>query len=378
MGFSTLAFISVIALLGPAVAYRQRWHLPVVLGELVAGVVVGATGLGLLDASDPTLMLFADIGFALVMFVAGTHVPMRDASLRPALARGAAAAIVVGVLAVPAGIGIARAFGTGHAGLYAVLIASSSAALVLPIVDSLRLGGTSVLQLVAQVAVADTVCIVALPLMIDPSHAARAALGALAVAGCAVLVYGFFRALEYHDLRRRLHRVSEDRKFAMELRINLGILFGLAALAVWSHVSIMLAGFALGLAVAAVGEPRRLARQLFGITEGFFGPLFYVWLGASLNLRELVDHPSYTVLGLVLGLATVAVHCAARLLGQPLSLGALAAAQLGIPVAAATIGTQLHLLNEGEAPALILGALVTIGFASVAGGVAARHGLTRS
>ena len=28
--------------------------------------------------------------------------------------------------------------------------------------------------------------------------------------------------------------------------MNLGILFGLAALAVWSHVSVMLAGFALG------------------------------------------------------------------------------------------------------------------------------------
>ncbi|TQF65495.1 cation:proton antiporter [Rhodococcus spelaei] len=378
MGFSTLAFNSAIALLGPALAYRQRWHFPVVLGELVAGVAVGATGLGLLDATDPTLTFLADIGFALVMFVAGTHVPMRQKALRPALARGAVQAIVVGVLAVPAGLGVATVFDTGHAPLYSVLIASSSAALVLPIVDSLRLGGTSVLQLVAQVAVADTACIVALPLVIDPAHAPRAALGALAVAGCAVAVYWFFRALEYHDLRGRLHRVSEDRKFAMELRVNLCILFGLAALAVWSHVSIMLAGFALGLAVAAVGEPHRLARQLFGITEGFFGPLFYVWLGASLNLRELVDRPSYSVLGVVLGLAAVAVHCLARFLGQPLPLGALAAAQLGIPVAAATIGTQLHLLSRGEAPALLLGALVTIGIASVAGGLATRRGLTKS
>jgi hypothetical protein len=48
------------------------------------------------------------------------------------------------------------------------------------------------------------------------------------------------------------------------------VLFALAAPAVNTRVSIMLAGFALGLVIAVVGEPRRPARQLWGITEGFF------------------------------------------------------------------------------------------------------------
>lgn len=378
MSFAALAFVSLVALLGPVLAARQRWHVPVVLGELLAGIVVGGSVLGILDPSDPTFTMLADIGFALVMFVAGTHVPMRDAALRPALLRGAGQALLVGILAVPAGIAVAALFGTGQAGLYAVLIASSSAALVLPIVDSLGLGGQSVLRMLAQVAVADTACIVALPLVIAPDHALRAALGVVAVSACAGLVYLLYRELDRRGLGARLHHLSEDRRLALELRVNLGILFGLAALAVWSRVSVMLAGFALGLAVAAVGEPRRLARQLFGITEGFFGPLFFVWLGASLNLRELVDHPSFVLLGLLLGFGAVAVHSVLRLLGQPPALGALAASQLGIPVAAATVGTQLGVLAPGEAPALILGALVTVGIAAVAGGVAVRRGLTET
>lgn len=85
----------------------------------------------------------------------------------------------------------------------------------------------------------------------------------------------------------------------------------------------MLAGFALGLVVSGIGEPRRLARQLFGITEGFFGPLFFVWLG--------------------------------------------------VPVAAATLGTEQQLLAPGESSALMLGALVTIASTSIAGLVAARR-----
>ena len=53
-------------------------------------------------------------------------------------------------------------------------------------------------------------------------------------------------------------------------------------------------------------------------------------------------------------------------------MGALACAQLGVPVAAATLGTQSHLLADGEPAALILGALVTIAAASTAATLAAR------
>jgi Kef-type K+ transport system membrane component KefB len=172
-----------------------------------------------------------------------------------------------------------------------------------------------------------------------------------------------------------MHHLSKDREFALELRISLAILFTLAALATRMHVSIMLAGFSFGLAVAAVGEPRRLAHQLFAVTEGFLGPLFFVWLGASLDLRELGRHPSFILLGVVLGVGAAATHTAMRLTGQPLPIGALASAQLGVPVAAATVGSQLHLLEPGEPAALILGALVTIAVASLSGGLAVRAGL---
>jgi Kef-type K+ transport system membrane component KefB len=168
--------------------------------------------------------------------------------------------------------------------------------------------------------------------------------------------------------------VSQERQFAIELRVNLAVLFALAALAVRTHVSIMLAGFSFGLAMAAVGEPRRLARQLFAVTEGFFGPLFFVWLGASLDLRDLGRHPSYVVLGALLGAGAVAAHVAMRLTGQPIAIGALTAAQLGVPIAAVTVGTQQHLLRPGEASGLILGALITVAVAVACGGVAARAG----
>jgi Kef-type K+ transport system membrane component KefB len=278
--------------------------------------------------------------------------------LRGALPKALLRAVVVGAVAAGLGLALAAAFNTGHAVLYAVLMASSSAALALPIIDSLSLKGPPVLSVTAQIAVADAACIVLLPLAIAPQRVLTAALGALAVAACAALVFVLLRAADRSGLRKRLHKYSEKHR---------------SALAVATHVSIMLAGFALGLVFSAIGEPRRLARQLFGITEGFFGPLFFVWLGASLQVRELADHPEFAVLGVGLGVGAVLAHCAGRLLGQPLTLAALAAAQLGVPVAAAALGIGENLLAPGEPSALILGALVTIVVASIAGTLAKRR-----
>lgn len=372
MTLQTLALIGAIALLGPLLAIPKQLHIPVVFGELAAGIAFGDTGLRSLHPNDKTFTFLANVGFALVMFVAGSKVPVLDPRLRPALKIGLTRAITVGVIAAGLGVAVSHAFGIGHAPLYAVLMASSSAALVLPIVDSLKLTGDATLQLLPQVAIADAACIVALPLAIQPSKAGRSALGALAVLACAGVLFMALRYTESRHLRQRLHRLSEERKFALELRISLIVLCSLAALATRTHVSIMLAGFSFGLAIAGIGEPRRLARQLFALTEGFLGPLFFVWVGAGLDLRSLGAHPKFVVLGVVLGIGALVTHGAMRLLGQPLALSALAAAQLGVPVAAVTVGTQLHLLRTGEPSALVLGGLLTIVVATVAGSLRAR------
>jgi Kef-type K+ transport system membrane component KefB len=192
------------------------------------------------------------------------------------------------------------------------------------------------------------------------------------VIASAEVLFVVLRHFELTGQRKQLHKLSEERRFALELRINLLILFALAALAVKTHVSVLLAGFSFGLVMAAVGEPRRLARQLFGVTEGFLGPLFFVWLGASLDVRALGTHPSYILLGVALGVGAVLTHAVLRLAGQPGPLAVLAAGQVGVPIAAATLGTELHLLHPGEPAALLLGALITILAAAAAGTVAAR------
>ena len=372
MTLGALALVVLVGLAGPLLASPARWRIPVVVGEILAGVAVGRTGSGWVHADDPVLTFLANAGFALVMLTAGSHVPIKDPRLRPQLGRGMLLAVGTGVLAVPVGLGIAVFAGDHHGLLYAVLLASSSAALVLPVVDGAGLSGPRVTATLVHVAVSDTVCIVALPLVEDPRRAASAALGALAVVGAGLLVLLLTTALARTRGWRRLQKLSKRRHFGLELRWNLVLLFALAGVAQAVGVSVMLAGFVAGLGLAAQGEPRRLARQLFSVSDGFLSPIFFVWLGAGLDLRVLGAHPRMLAVAAVLAVGTTAIHACARLFGQPLSLAVLAGAQLGVPVAAVTIGTRNGLLQPGEGGAIVLAALVSVAITAVAAGAAAR------
>lgn len=369
MTMTQLALISVIALIGPLVALPERWRIPVVIGELAAGVIVGASALRLVDASDPTFTFLGnEIGFALVMFVAGSHVPLRSPALRSGFAVGLARATAIGVLAVPAGLALAALFGTTNGLLYAVVIASSSAAMILPSLSGVSPEGAPLVAMIAQVAIADAVCIILLPLAVDPAAAIGRVLGVVAVLAASVAVYLLLRWAERTGRRQRVHDVSETLELALELRISLVLLFAIVALARGMGVSPMLAGFGVGLAVAAVGEPRRLARQLFALTEGFFAPLFFVWLGANLDLRGVVSRPELILLGVTLGLTAALVHGIPALLRQRLPIAVSTCAQLGVAAAAASLGRSQGVLAPGEDAALLVGALVTIAITAALSG----------
>jgi Kef-type K+ transport system membrane component KefB len=373
-----LAGIIAISLIGPLVGVPRRFGVPIVVGELVVGVLLGNTGVRLIHPSDPILTFLAQAGFGLVMLVAGTHVPIGNRALRKAFGRGLILTVGIGIVAVPVAASLSSMAHTHHTALYAVLLASSSAAVIMPIVQDEGLTGDRVLTLMAQVAIADTACIIALPLAADPSKAGRAAVGAVIVLAVAGLGYLVLRELADRDLIARLQTISVRHNFGIEMRVSLAALFALAGLAVNVHVSVMLAGFAFGLALSAVGTPRRLASQLFAVTEGFLGPIFFIWLGASIDLRALTHHPRLVVLAIGLAAGSTVIHALGRFLGQPLPLATLAGAQLGVPVAAVALGAGNQLLAPGEGGAILGAAVLTLGVAAVSGAAARRYGSASS
>jgi Kef-type K+ transport system membrane component KefB len=355
-----IALILAAALLGPALTLVTHGAVPAVIGELLAGVILGTTGFQIIDPSKSDLSLLYDIGFATLMFTVGMHVPLRDGRIRGAAREGMTAVAVAIPLALLSGYGADLA-GGGPGIVYAVVIVSSSAAVALPVIDETGLSGPAVLAAMAWITIADVLATLAVPLAIRPSHAGHAALGALIVAAAVAAVFLIAHRLRHSDAIKRVRKEGKRRGWAIDLRVALIILVALAYLADKTGASLLVAGFGTGLVVAAIGGPKRLSQEVLGLGQGFFIPLFFVLLGAKLDLRALTSSGRTVLLAVMLAVLTVAVHVLVSVaIKAPRAVGLLATAQVGVPAAVITLGLGDHTLTQAQASAIFCSALASI------------------
>jgi Kef-type K+ transport system membrane component KefB len=362
VSFGVLSVIVLAGLAGPLLSASERVLVPVIVGELGAGLVVGRSGFGWVHPDDPTTAFLAAIGFAMLMFAAGMHVPVRQPALARQLGRGTIAACLAGALSALGGWAAARAVGVSHAGIYAVILASASAAVLVPSLDEAGLlDRAEGLVVAAQVAVADVAAIVLVPIVLQPSRTTHALIGAVAVSACAVALYFAARRLGDAEWVRRVRRLSKQREWALDLRIALLVLFGLSWLATRIGTSILIAGFAVGLVVASTGGPKRLSRQVTGVAAGFFVPLFLVVLGARVDIRALSTSGALIGLAALLVAFDTAIRLVAALLTrQPAAAGLAATVTLGVPAAVVALGLQEKVISPGAGAAIMAAALASI------------------
>jgi Kef-type K+ transport system membrane component KefB len=361
VSFATLVVIVLAGLGGPLLGLSGRRFIPVVIGEILAGVLVGRTGLAAVNTSNATVSFLGQVGFAMLMLTVGVHLPLRDRRLSASLRGGAALAVIVGLLAVPAGFAAAAAAGTSHAAIYAVVLASGSAAVLLPALQETGAGGRDAMAVMAQVTIADVVTILSVPIVLQPGRAIHAALGAALVAVAGLLLLGGARRVSGHAWVRHMRRLSKQRRWALDLRLSLLVLFFLAWVAQKSGTSVLIAGFGAGLMVAFIGGPKRLSTQMRGIAEGFFVPLYFVILGAQLNLRGLIEYPAMLVLAVALVALNVFIHLtAAAIMHRSPSAGLAASAQLGVPAAVASLGLAEGVLSNAIATAIVASSVVSL------------------
>ncbi len=361
MTFGTLTVIVLAGLGGPLLGALGRRFVPVVIGEIIAGILVGPAVFGVVHPSNGTTLFLAGVGFAMLMLTAGMHLPLSDPRLALSARAGVIAAGIVCLLAIPAGFLAAAIAGGGHAAVYAAVLASGSAAVLLPALEESGLSGPEAMRVMAQVTVADVLTILSVPIVLQPSRVGHAALAALVIAAAIVLLLLAVREIEGAEWIHRVRHLSKQRHWALDLRLSLLVLFVLAWIAQKGGTSVLIAGFGAGVMVALIGGPKRLSTQMRGIADGFFIPLYFVVLGASLDLGGLFDSPSKLGLAAALSVLIVAIRLLAALVLRRPVAGALAAsAQLGVPAAVASLGIVEHVLSPVIATAIVASALVSL------------------
>lgn len=362
--FTSLTLLVLAGLLGPLLAAGRISLAPVLVGELIAGAILGKTGLHLIVSSLQPFPAFSAIGFAMLMLQAGNEVDLGSKELRAGAVRGALALLITLTLSLPFGLALGAIFPTGHSSLLVVLLAGSSAAVAFPTIRERGLTGPAIAILITWMTLADALTAVLMPLTLSAaSRIPLALVGDLLIVAVAAASMMLARRLFKTGLADEVKRESKHRHWALQLRLSVLLLLALAAIADRTGASLLVAGFAAGIVLRRFDEPNRLAQQLTGLASGFFVPAFFVLLGASLDLSALAHSPSAIGLALAMAIGATAVHVTASLVAGTetrLPAGLLASAQLGLPAAAASLGLASGALAPAVAAALVAGGLLTL------------------
>lgn len=80
--FSPLLIVIFLAFLVPLVLSRfKRLRLPIVVGEILVGILIGRSGFGWVEHHDPVLVLLAEFGFVFLMFLSGMEIDFSSLQL---------------------------------------------------------------------------------------------------------------------------------------------------------------------------------------------------------------------------------------------------------------------------------------------------------
>ncbi len=290
-----VATIAATKLLGEA---AQRIGQPGVLGELVAGVVLGGSVLGLFDPHDRVLHALAELGVLILLFQIGLHTDLRS------LAKVGPTALVTGLVGVvlPFGGGTLAALALGVPTMPSVVIGAALTATSIGIsarvLSDLGQLNTPEGQVVLGAAVLDDVVgLIILSIVASMVSGAELTVGGITqTAGIAVGFVVVAIALGSVAIPP-LFRVLEHLRISGALGIlALGFALFLAWLATKGGSAMIIGAFAAGLILHPTPQRREIERSATQLGY-FFVPIFFASVGASVDVGALATRGALVVGG---------------------------------------------------------------------------------
>lgn len=299
ISFNGLLVIAAVAVFVPVVlGLLPALPVPGAVLEVIAGIVIGPSVLGWVHIDAPITVL-SDLGLGMLLFLAGLEIDVDG--LRGPLGRLALMAFGGSVLlGVGGGYVLSLPGSTGQPLFLAIILMSTSAGLLLPLLKDAGQEDTRFGQLVmTAAALAEVATIMFLSLLFSTTSktsAYRVASLAIFLALLAVFGLTLGRARRLGRLERLLDRL-EDRSAQLRIRATLTIALAFGVLAYRFGFASILGAFAAGLLVRMIdltgqAPHPQFETKLQGIGFGFLIPIFFIATGVSFDLKALFTHPA--------------------------------------------------------------------------------------
>jgi Kef-type K+ transport system membrane component KefB len=277
----------------------ERIGQPAVLGELIAGVILGGSVLGIVPtegAAGEVVHVFAELGVVLLLFEIGLETDLREmfrvgpASLSVASV-GVVLPFVLGFLYwayVPHAAGAGGTDLTTAAIFVGATLTATSVGITARVLSDLNQMSSQEARIIIGAAVIDDVLGLVILTVVSglASGATLAPAGIVRIFAVAVgflvvaVLAGRFLAPKLFDLvvRMRVRYVL--------LVFTIAFALGLAALAAFAGSALIIGAFAAGLILSGTNQFDTMEREVRPVAS-IFAPIFFVSVGASINLGLL-------------------------------------------------------------------------------------------
>ncbi|HDI6707127.1 TPA: monovalent cation:proton antiporter family protein [Staphylococcus aureus] len=385
MEFLSLVIVVLAAFLTPIIVNRLNINfLPVVVAEILMGIVIGNSFLNIVER-DSILNILSTLGFIFLMFLSGLEIDFKafkkdkrarqgqndDESSIPGHLN-----LALTVFAFIMIISILLAYVFKWLGLVddvllmVIIISTISLGVVVPTLKEMNIMRTTIGQFILLVAVlADLVTMILLTV-----YGAINGQGGSTIWLIGILVV--FTAISY-ILGVQFKRMSFLQKLMdgttqIGIRAVFALIILLVALAEGVGAENILGAFLAGVVVSLLNPDEEMVEKLDSFGYGFFIPIFFIMVGVDLNIPSLIKEPKLLIIIPILIVAfiiskLIPVMFIRRWFDMKTTIASafLLTSTLSLVIAAAKISERLDAISAETSGILILSAVITCVFVPI-------------
>ncbi|CAB3289522.1 putative Na(+)/H(+) antiporter 3 [Methanocaldococcus lauensis] len=266
----------------------KRFNIPVITSIMIAGMIIGPYGLGILQL-DETLKVLSELGAIMLMFLAGLEVD--NETLRGELKNSLLLALFSLIIPGIGGYLVGEYLNLGFIGslLYAVIFASHSVAIVYGILNELNMVKTRLGTIILSATIVVDLLTLLLLSVVIKLGVGESNIGIFLLEAflyIAVLLLAIPYVSKY--ILKLFEKLHAQRIHYILFIIFIAIIIG-EILGIHPIVGAFICGVAVSEALTKEEHDELLNKNLNAIGYGFFIPIFFLVLGMETNLKVVFN-----------------------------------------------------------------------------------------
>ena len=298
--------LTIILIVAKAAAeVSDRIRVPAVIGEIIAGILIGPSVLGLVNTGD-MLFFLAELGVILLLIQVGLETDIVE--LKTVGRASILVAIIGVVLPMALGFGASSMLGESiNTSLFVgAALTATSIGITARVFGDLRALATVEARTVLGAAVVDDVLgLIILTVVTRIVEQGSVGIGTIAsTIGLAVGFLAVTSTVGFTIFPQLFARIAKGARSTSTVSVvAIGIALGFSVLADKAHLAPIIGAFVAGLALRRIATHERVERDVSSLAQ-IFVPIFFLNIGISTNIRAMADA---RVIGVALILSAVAI-----------------------------------------------------------------------